>query len=109
MSTIAESASSPAPAVGNSNKRPLETKADAANTGEQKTKQRSVLGGLQGKQVHAGPSAHVQDITVSRGLWLGGCSYCAPRTTHPLTAAPGPCFVAALEDGEDPPRRGQEA
>ena len=54
MTTIAESVSSPAPAAAISNKRPLETKADAANTGEQKTKQRSVLGGLQGKQVCAG-------------------------------------------------------
>ena len=54
MSIIAESMSSPAPAVVNSNKRPIETKADAANTGEQKTKQRSALGGLQGKQVLAG-------------------------------------------------------
>ena len=53
MTTIAESVSSPAPAAAISNKRPLETKADAANTGEQKTKQRSVLGGLQGKQVRA--------------------------------------------------------
>ena len=51
MTTIAEPAASPAPAAPVSNKRPLETKPDGANTGEQKTKQRSVLGGLQGKQV----------------------------------------------------------
>ena len=53
MTTIAEPAASPAPAAPVSNKRPLETKPDGANTGEQKTKQRSVLGGLQGKQVRA--------------------------------------------------------
>jgi hypothetical protein len=54
MTTIAESVSSPAPAAAISNKRPLDTKPDAANTDGQKTKQRSVLGGLQGKQVRTG-------------------------------------------------------
>ena len=62
MTTIAEPAASPAPAAPVSNKRPLETKADGANTGEQKTKQRSVLGGLQGKQVRAHRRPAVQRV-----------------------------------------------